>query len=94
MRLWLLSGVDSWFFRGARSFRAGEGGVQHIASLFPPSIITLQGLVRLTLAMGKGWTPNQPATWPKEELGDEENLGKLRLQGPFLRYNERWFFPV
>lgn len=96
MRLWLIGAVDSWFFRGAVSFNAGEGGTQDIASLFPPPITAIQGLIRQVLGTGKGWTPDQPDTWPAAELGDGDNLGKLRLRGPYLMDEKRqeWLFPT
>ncbi len=96
MQLWLISVVDSWFFRGAVPFNAGEGGAQDIASLFPPPMTTIQGLIRQILAIGKGWTPEQPDTWPAAELGDGDNLGKLKLQGPYLRDDQKqeWLFPA
>lgn len=96
MRLWLISSVDSWFFRGAVSFNAGEGGAQDIPSQFPPPITAVQGLVRQVLALGQGWTPDNRAAWPAAELGDGDKLGKLELKGPYLLDAEKqeWLFPA
>ena len=71
----------------------GEGGATGIKSAFPPYMTTLQGAIRTALAMGQGWTPSRPEGWPAE-LGGPDDLGDLRLQGPYLRYMGRYLFPL
>lgn len=93
MQLWLIEAIDTVFFRGNRSFNQGETGTQDIASIFPPPISSLQGLIRTALAMEQGWHPDGVKDFPPE-LGDENCLGKLRLLGPYLKDEEDWLFPI
>jgi CRISPR-associated protein Cmr3 len=91
--LWAFGSLDTFFFRDGTPYNAGEGGATGIKSAFPPYMTTLQGAIRTALAMGQGWTPSRPEGWPAE-LGGPDDLGDLRLQGPYLRYMGRYLFPL
>ncbi|MGI6365387.1 MAG: type III-B CRISPR module-associated Cmr3 family protein [Bacillota bacterium] len=86
-KLWLLEALDTLFFRDSRPFIMGETDSRGIMSSFPPAMSTLQGAVRTALAMGQGWRKNGEVAWPEEVLGSFDNLGNLRLQGPYLARN-------
>ncbi|MGB9780804.1 type III-B CRISPR module-associated Cmr3 family protein [Caldanaerobacter sp.] len=88
---WSFEALDTFFFRGGVSFHAGEGGYSSVQSLFPPFITTLQGAIRYSLAIKKGWTPEKPDLWP-EELGDSEDLGKIQFRGPYIFYKNKPYF--
>ena len=88
---WIFAAMDTWFFRDGTPFHSGEMGSTVFHSEFPPSIHTLQGAIRTTLAKMQGWRPDRKL--PKI-LGDGENLGCLRLTGPFLRYKGKILFPL
>lgn len=74
-------------------FHAGEGGYTNIRSIFPPFITTLQGAIRTSLALERGWRPGNIAGWPLE-LGGPDGLGSLKLRGPYLFYDGQPYFPV
>ena len=84
---WEFEALDTLFFREPAPFHAGEGGQAGQQSLFPPSMNTLQGAIRYHLALGQGCKPGEDKLWPNE-LGDNDDLGKLHLHGPYL-YNDR-----
>jgi len=83
-RLWLLEAVDTLFFRDGTPFIMGETDSRGIQSKFPPAMTTVQGAIRTALAMGQGWRANGHVPWPEEVLGSTENIGLLRLKGPYL----------
>ncbi len=88
---WDFTLLDTGFFRSGQPFHAGEGGYSRVNSCFPPSMNTLQGAIRSTLAAARGWQPGR--NWP-EELGDANNLGVLSLKGPFLIMEGTPIFPA
>ncbi|OAT80419.1 type III-B CRISPR module-associated protein Cmr3 [Desulfotomaculum copahuensis] len=92
-RLWLFRAMDTFFFRDASPFNAGEGGQTGARSMFPPFMSTLQGAVRITLAAERGWAPERPEEWPPE-LGTPDDLGRVELRGPYLLKGEVLLFPM
>lgn len=79
--------ADSWFFREARSHDAVGAG--QIDSMFPPPASTLTGALRTALgdwmqvdwqAFGRGQAGNDI----HELLGNGDNLGNLKIHGPYL----------
>lgn len=82
---WRFSALDTLFFRDGTPFHQGESGNIMPASIFPPSMKTIQGAIRTALARKQGWTPELDGNWPKE-LGTPDDLGDLYLKGPYLRY--------
>jgi len=90
---WEFEALDNLFFRGPAPFHAGEGGQGGQRSLFPPTINTLQGTIRYQLAVGQGWKPGEDRLWPGE-LGDNDDLGNLRLRGPYLCKDGEILFPA
>lgn len=85
--------MDTLFFRDGTPFHLGEGGSVQPRGSFPPSMMPLQGAIRTALARGRGWRPNHPNRWP-EELGTPDDLGDLRLRGPFLRFGGERLYPI
>jgi len=90
---WVFNFLDTCFFRDAAPFHAGEGGYTRVRSIFPPSITTLQGAIRTSLALEQGWRPKEMAKWP-EELGGPEDLGSLQLRGPYLLFQDEPYLPA
>lgn len=91
---WNFRALDTLFFREGNPFHAGEGGFgTGVSGRFPPSINTLQGAIRTTLAYGQGWRPEKQDCWPVE-LGTEKDLGRLKLAGPYLQWNNEVLFPA
>jgi len=80
---WTFRFLDTCFFRDSLPFNMGEGGYTVTNSIFPPFMTALQGAVRCSLAAELGWSPGQDDKWPAE-LGDPDNLGGIRLRGPYL----------
>lgn len=79
---------DTWFFREARpldSIGAGEVG-----SVFPPPVRTLLGAVRAFI--GDAWHTEHGTHWEQFDdlpelhalIGNGDDLGPLRCQGPYL----------
>lgn len=99
-KVWAFEAMDTFFFRGGTPFRQGEGGAVQPESFFPPTMLTLQGAIRAQLARQQGWTPANPHLWPNE-LGTEstvpgelDDLGVLRLAGPYLYYKGEYLYPA
>jgi len=89
---WQFKAMDTYFFRGAAPFHAGEGGQGGQNSVFPPLMSTLQGAIRYQLALSQGWTPGDDRL--PIELGDSDSLGDLRLSGSYLYYDNRLLLPA
>ncbi|MGR8932075.1 MAG: type III-B CRISPR module-associated protein Cmr3 [Gammaproteobacteria bacterium] len=96
-RLFEFHPFDTWFFRESRPFDALGGS--ELASLFPPPIRTLAGALRHFLGeqIDIDWKTlsNSLAEFTfKTELGDAENLGKLKLQGPWINFKGERLYPA
>lgn len=89
---WRFQALDTYFFREAAPFHAGEGGQGGQNGVFPPAMSTLQGAIRYQLALSRGWRPGDDRLPP--ELGDGDHLGDLRLSGPYLYYNRELLLPA
>ncbi len=90
---WEFEALDTLFFRDAIPFNAGEGGQGGQRSLFPPSMNTLQGVIRYQLALGQGWLPGHDGDWPGE-LGASDDLGMLSLRGAYICRHDQVLFPA
>jgi len=86
--VWTFRALDALFFRDGTPFHQGEGGFVQPKGTFPPTIMTLQGAIRTALARWRGWEPGRETDWPAE-LGGPEDLGDLKLYGPYLQLGER-----
>lgn len=95
MKWWTFRSLDTWFFRTGMPFNQGEASTVLPESAFPPPMQTLQGAIRTTLARGQGWVPKRRGEENPlpDGLGDGEDLGDLRLTGPFLK-REDILYPV
>jgi len=89
---WRFKALDTYFFREAVPFHAGEGGQGGQSSVFPPLMSTLQGAIRYQLALSRGWRPGADRLPIK--LGDSDNLGDLRLCGPYLSCGDDLLWPA
>jgi len=90
---WFFCPLDTCFFRGPLPFNAGEGGYTTAGNVFPPPVSALQGAIRTSLAVERGWRPGEKDKWPLE-LGGADDLGSLELRGPYLMYNGRCLYPM
>ncbi|WP_035709232.1 type III-B CRISPR module-associated Cmr3 family protein [Niveispirillum irakense] len=83
---------DSLFFRDGRPYEQADDGLAAAASLFPPHPTTLTGALRVALAMGNGWEGSEG--WPKDILGDGQDLSKGTVRfGALLlmrQVGEKW----
>lgn len=81
-----LTPVDTWFFRDGTPITTDTAPQNNPGNLFPPYPTTVVGAVRAALALGAGWDGKK--SWSEEIskiLGDgPDNMGRLRLAGPFL----------
>ena len=81
-----LAPVDTWFFRDATPFAAGDAPQDDVGSLFPPHPATVVGALRASLAMNHGWSGR--GRWPQDictVLGDgPDDLGQLAFDTPIL----------
>lgn len=95
MRL-ALSPIDTWFFRDGTPFDMGASPQAGVIGVFPPYPPTVAGAIRVALALRNGWDGR--ARWNREIeaiLGDgPENLGSLRITGPFVLKHGSPVFPV
>lgn len=88
---WTFSFFDTCFFRNPSPFNAGEGGYAVAQTAFPPTMFTVQGAIRTSLALEQGWHPGDERRWP-EELGGSDDIGKLRFCGPYLCLEDQIYF--
>lgn len=88
---WRFDALDTLFFRDGRPLNAGESA--WVDSLFPPNGFTLQGAIRTAIlsrlgadfaAFGRGEPCLPNGISLKQELGDADGIGQMRLAGPFL----------
>jgi len=103
LKQWCFSQLDTWFFREARPYDS-IGGSQ-LASIFPPPARTVAGAVRTLIgeqaevdweAFNKGdGTAHQLSDINlREEIGDANSFGKLRLRGIYLLCEGQRLYPV
>ncbi len=90
---WTFRALDTLFFRDGMPYHAGEGGYSGVQSSFPPFITTLQGAIRTSLALERGWFPEADSPFPVE-LGDADGLGRIQLLGPYLRHCGESYYPL
>lgn len=95
MQVWTFRAVDTLFFRDGTPFHLGETFFLQQKSLFPPSISTLQGAIRTSLARTAGWSEmDKTSQWPEDVLGSFEDLGQLQLRGPYLEWKGERIYPL
>ncbi len=96
MKAFSIEPVDTWFFRDGTPYSIETGSQLDVGGAFPPSPSSVAGALRWTLAAARGW--KGVGRWPEEfnaTLGDgPDDLGRLRLQGPFLAQNEELLLPA
>jgi CRISPR-associated protein Cmr3 len=90
---WTFRFLDTCFFRGSTPFNAGEGGYTTVRSVFPPSMTTLQGAIRTSLALEQGWQPGNDMLWP-HELGTPDEPGSLCFKGPYVLWEGKPLFDL
>lgn len=92
-----LTPLDSLFFRDSTPFASGSSSQVEVGGIFPPHPTTITGSIRAALARANGWSTGQER-WPERlnsVLGNGPNdLGLLRLKGPFLLYKNEPVFRV
>ena len=101
MRL-IIEPSDAWLFRDGKPFRAGED--HWTESRFPPTPLTMQGVIRSKVLFDSDTDLAQYAHNPLEtaiyqRIGSPgPNYGSLRLHGPFLARKQagRWvrYYPA
>lgn len=90
--------MDTWFFREARPH--GSVGSSELASVFPPPVRTLLGALRTLI--GDSWFARHGGDWRglkdnaalQAIIGFGDDLGPLRVSGPFLRLHGRRLHPA
>ncbi|MFD1425207.1 type III-B CRISPR module-associated Cmr3 family protein [Laceyella tengchongensis] len=92
-QLWKFRPLDTVFFRDSTPFEAGTIAMVQPESRFPPLMHPLQGAIRTSLAIQRGWSPNNGIAFP-QELGDADHLGQLSLQGPYLEWMGQILYPL
>lgn len=92
---YVLTPLDTLFFRDGRPFNTGETGQMEVETFFPPTPTTIVGALRASLARAQGWNGHED--WPsniRQVLGDGENLGSLQFAGPYLLRHGEPLFPA
>lgn len=90
--------LDTWFFREARPH--GSTGNSELGSQFPPPVRTLLGALRTTI--GDAWFARHGGDWRRltdnqalqKIIGLGDDLGPLRVSGPFLCLNGHRLYPA
>jgi CRISPR-associated protein Cmr3 len=98
---WSFEPLDTWFFRESRPY--GLVGGSELASLFPPPARTVAGAIRTLIGehaqinwekYKKGIAHHYKGINLRQQIGDADDFGQLRLTGPYLIYNEQRLYPV
>lgn len=94
--------LDTWFFREARPH--GSVGNSELGSVFPPPVRTLLGAVRTLMGDAwfthhgsgehKDWRSFASNTALQSLIGFGDDLGPLRVTGPFLQRNGQRLYPA
>lgn len=101
MRL-IIEPSDAWLFRDGKPFRAGED--HWASSRFPPTPLTMQGVIRSKILLDSDTDLTVYAQNPSETAiyaqigGKGQDYGALRIRGPYLAHRENgdWvrYYPV
>lgn len=100
-KTWRFEPVDTWFFRESRP-HAPVGGSE-LGSLFPPPARTLAGAMRTLMGerVQADWVEfKSNSTYTvngiqlREEIGFGNDLGKLKLSGPWLMQGSGRLYPA
>ncbi len=105
-KTWRFDPLDTLFFRDGKPIDPGESG--WLESSFPPLPSTMQGVIRTRILTeftkdflydkkSKNWDSTDNSVDLTKEIGkacQSEDLGKLRLSGPFLVHNEERLYPL
>ncbi|AFL76315.1 type III-B CRISPR module-associated Cmr3 family protein [Thiocystis violascens] len=94
---WRFDPLDTWFFREARGF--DTSGSNALSSLFPPPARTVAGALRTLIGEQQGvdWARFADAgeyADLKQIIGSGDDLGALRLTGPYPQWNDERLYPV
>ena len=91
---WQFDAMDSLFFRDSRPMTAGESA--WIESVFPPTGRTLQGAIRTAILdyLKVDYENYKKDTQLKQEIGDHQSIGTLKLAGPWLQKDQTIYYPV
>lgn len=89
---------DTWFFRESRPH--GSIGSNELGSVFPPPVRTLAGALRTLI--GDTWHQRHGSNWRSFDaqspladiIGFGDDLGPLRLEGPFISLNDKRLYPA
>ena len=96
MNAFSIEPVDTWFFRDGTPYSIDTGSQMDVGGPFPPSPFSTAGALRATLATSRGWSG--VGRWPESfnaTLGDgPDDLGRLRLQGPFVVQKDELLLPA
>ncbi|MDO4723842.1 MAG: type III-B CRISPR module-associated Cmr3 family protein [Comamonadaceae bacterium] len=89
---------DTWFFRESRPH--GSVGSSELGSVFPPPVRTLAGALRTLIGdawysrHGGNWRSFQPGSPLANIIGYGDDLGPLRLGGPFITLDGQRLYPA
>jgi CRISPR-associated protein Cmr3 len=94
---YLFTPLDTWFFREAYPYSVA--GARELYSVFPPPARAVMGAIRALIAEHTGidWDNYQTDIAKNgldQEIGKENDFGKLVLQGPYLRYQDQRLAPA
>ncbi|PAT36461.1 type III-B CRISPR module-associated Cmr3 family protein [Vandammella animalimorsus] len=89
---------DTWFFRESRPH--GSVGSSELGSVFPPPVRTLAGALRTLI--GDAWHSRHGSDWRSFQassplagiIGYGDDLGPLRLGGPFITLDGQRLYPA
>ncbi|MBK1695135.1 type III-B CRISPR module-associated protein Cmr3 [Chromatium weissei] len=92
-----LNPLDTWFFREARGF--DTSGSNTLSSLFPPPARTVAGAIRTLIGEQQqvDWnqfTNSNEYAELRQVIGVGDDLGKLKLTGPYLLLNSKRLYPA
>lgn len=94
---YLFTPLDTWFFREAYPYSVA--GARELYSVFPPPARAVMGAIRALIAEHAGidWDNYQTDIAKHgldQEIGKENDFGKLILKGPYLRYQGKRLTPA
>jgi CRISPR type III-B/RAMP module-associated protein Cmr3 len=94
MSTFRFSALDTWFFRESRPMETIGGS--ELASVFPPPPRTLLGAIRTAIGDNSGvdWKTFNKSHLLGNLIGFGDDLGPLKLSGPWLSWKGERLYPV
>ncbi len=95
MKTWILSAIDTLFFKEARPMEAP--GSSELGSVFPPPMRTITGAIRSHIGETRGddWSTYKENTDLRNIIGyGKDDYANMTFKGVWIQYNDQRYYPA